>query len=147
MGRGTPKAWVKPERRYPEPSSMPRARATMVLTLALPPVAAPKLDLLRSEPYRRFVASHACFACDIEGLSQAAHPNQAKYGKGGHIKAGDQFCFPLCSQRPGHMGCHYAHDNCVDVSKDERDLIEDGYVIRMERIARAASRPEFREAA
>lgn len=52
------------------------------------------------------------------------------------MKAGDQFCFPLCSQHWGILGCHYLHDNCVDVSKAERDVIEDEYVQRMQAMAR-----------
>jgi hypothetical protein len=107
----------------------------------------PKANLLRSRPYRMYVAGFACFACGIEDHSQACHPNQAKYGKGGGMKAGDQFCFPLCSTRPGHMGHHYEHDNCIGMTKDDRDAMEDAYVERMQSLAKADGRPEFREAA
>ena len=103
----------------------------------------PKMTYLRSEEYRRFVASHACFACGIAGWSQCAHPNQPKFGKGGHIKASDEFCFPLCSTRPGHVGCHVMHDLSLDSTRGERNEAEDRYVERMQALARAAGRKEF----
>jgi hypothetical protein len=109
--------------------------------------ARPKLIYLRSPSYRRYVARHECFGCGISGYSQAAHPNQSKYGKGRGIKASDEFCFPLCGPRPGHQGCHVLHDQCLDVSREENDAMEDDYVRRMQGIARAAGRQEFRVAA
>lgn len=107
----------------------------------------PKFNYLRSDAYRRYVASHPCFGCSVEAWIQAAHPNQAKYGKGRGIKAGDQFCFPLCGPRYGLMGCHQQLDLAVEMTKTERDDREDEYVGRMQAIARADGRPEFREAA
>lgn len=107
----------------------------------------PKFQYLRSKPYRRYVASKACFGCGIEDWSQAAHPNQSKYGKGGRIKAGDQFCFPLCAPRYGLLGCHQQLDLCIDMTKDERDEMEDRYVERMQAMAIADGRPEFVKAA
>jgi hypothetical protein len=103
----------------------------------------PKFAYLRSESYRQFVASHACFGCGIEGWSQAAHPNGAKYGKGKSIKAGDQFCFPLCSTRPGHIGCHVMHDLLLDTDRAEAEAAEAGYIVRMQALARQAGRKEF----
>ena len=103
----------------------------------------PKLHLLRSRPYRFWIATLPCFACGIEGWSQAAHPNQAKYGKGGAMKAGDQYCFPLCTIRPGHMGCHYMHDQCIGMTKEERDAKEDEYVSRAQALALKAGRREI----
>lgn len=94
----------------------------------------PKFPYLRSEPYRRYVASHSCFACDWYE-SQCAHSNQKKHGKAGSIKASDEFSFPLCPPRPGHMGCHTMHDLCIEMSKEERDEIEDRYIERMWGIA------------
>lgn len=94
-----------------------------------------KTEYVRSEAYRRYVASRACFACGIEGWSQAAHPNQAKYGKGRGIKSGDQHCFPLCAPHFGLIGCHAMHDLCVGIDRHERDAKEDEYVERMKRLA------------
>jgi hypothetical protein len=97
--------------------------------------ARPKYVYVRSEPYRRYVASQACFACGIEGFSQAAHPNQAKYGKGRGIKASDAFCFPLCGPHGASSGCHFQLDLSIDMTKAERDSIEDEYIQRMQAIA------------
>jgi len=97
----------------------------------------------KNESYRRFVASHACFGCGIEGWSQCAHRNGAGMG----TKHSDLETFPLCSAMPGHMGCHAAHDLCVDMSGEQRRELEDEYVRRMQDIAKAAGRPEFKEAA
>jgi hypothetical protein len=100
--------------------------------------ARPKFTYVRSDPYRRFVASQACFACGIEGFSQAAHPNQAKYGKGRGIKASDAFCFPLCAPRHRLLGCHSQLDLSIDMTHDERDAIEDEYIQRMQTLAAEA---------
>jgi hypothetical protein len=97
--------------------------------------ARPKFAYVRSEPYRRYVASQACFACGIEGFSQAAHPNQAKYGKGRGIKASDSYCFPLCGPHGLSAGCHFELDVALDMTKAERDAIEDEYIQRMQTLA------------
>lgn len=98
----------------------------------------------RSESYRRFVASFPCFGCGIEGWSQCAHAN---HGKGLGLKVSDLETFPLCSVRPGHMGCHQMHDLCLDMTRDQRRELEAKYVERMQRIAREHGRQEFKEAA
>lgn len=66
----------------------------------------PKSQPVRSEAYRRVVASLPCIACGIQGYSQAAHlpPD----GKG--IKQGDDLIFPLCCVRVGVPGCHQDYD-------------------------------------
>jgi hypothetical protein len=91
--------------------------------------ARPKFAYVRSEPYRRYVASQACFACGIEGQSNACHPNSARFGKGKAIKASDIFVFPLCIRH------HREHDQCLDMTKAERDAIEDEYIQRMQTLA------------
>jgi hypothetical protein len=91
--------------------------------------ARPKTVYVRSEAYRRFCASLPCLVCGIEGQTQAAHPNSAKYGKGRSIKAGDQYVFPLCIRH------HAEHDMCYEMTKAERDAIEDEHVARMQAIA------------
>lgn len=95
-------------------------------------LAMPKFQYLRSRSYREWVAGHPCFACGISGHSQAAHPNAAKYGKGGRIKASDEFCFPLCTVRPGHMGCHEMHDLLIDTDRGEAEAAEAVYIERMQ---------------
>jgi hypothetical protein len=103
-------------------------------------VPLPKAAPLRSESYRRFVASQACFGCGVEGFSQAAHPNQ---GKGMAFKTSDALCFPLCGPHFGLLGCHQAHDLRLDMGRDASRAIEAAYTARMQRIARAAGRKEF----
>jgi hypothetical protein len=93
--------------------------------------ARPKFDYVRSEPYRRFVASFPCLSCGIEGFSQAAHPNQAKYGKGKGIKASDRFVFALCGPHHGLIGCHAQLDLSVGITRADRNMAEDRYVERM----------------
>ncbi len=61
---------------------------------------------VRSEAYRRLVASLPCALCGIEGASQAAHPN---FGKAKALKACDLLCFPACHE--GANGCHSAWDS------------------------------------
>ena len=61
---------------------------------------------VRSEAYRRLVASLPCIACGIQGYSQAAHlPPEAK-----GMKQSDLLTFPLCCTRVGIPGCHQDYD-------------------------------------
>ena len=94
--------------------------------------ARPKFSYVRSEAYRRFCASLACFVCGVEGQSNACHPNSSRYGKGKSIKASDAFIFPLCIRH------HREHDQCLEMSKSERDAIEDEYIQKMQAIAAEA---------
>ena len=83
---------------------VPRA-ATMAGSCTGKPVA--KNAPLRSEKYRRAVASLPCAHCGIEGYSQHAHEND---GKGARMKVDDRRAMPLCCTRPGIEGCHVAFD-------------------------------------
>jgi hypothetical protein len=103
----------------------------------------PKPRRYKNESYRRFVSQQDCFACGISGWSPCAHAN----GGGMGTKRSDLETFPLCANRPGHMGCHMAHDLCLDMSRETRRDMEALYVARMQAIARAAGRREFLEAA
>ena len=61
---------------------------------------------MRSEAYRRAVASLPCINCGIQGYSQAAHlPPEAK-----GMKQSDLLTFPLCCTRVGIAGCHQDYD-------------------------------------
>lgn len=62
---------------------------------------------LRSEAYRRLVASLPCACCGIEGYSQHAHEN---VGKGWGLKVDDRRGMALCCARPGIEGCHTLFD-------------------------------------
>lgn len=66
-----------------------------------------KEELVRSEPYRRLVASMPCVNCGLQGYSQHAHENN---GKGKGMKVCDLRAMPLCCTRPGVLGCHAAFD-------------------------------------
>jgi hypothetical protein len=69
-------------------------------------VPIPKHTYLRSEPYKRWVASLACAHCGRPGPSQAAHSDRGADGKGMGIKAGDDSLWPGCADSPGRQGCH-----------------------------------------
>ena len=98
-----------------EQALMERARAAMknvapraaVMGGACTGVAVPKAAPVRSEAYRRAVASLPCAYCGIEGYSQHAHEND---GKGARMKVDDRRAMPLCCTRPGIEGCHVAFD-------------------------------------
>lgn len=94
----------------------------------------PKLAPLRSEQYRRFVASFPCFACGLVGSSQCAHANE---GKAMGAKTCDRRTFPLCFKH------HSDLDNSRGMTRDERRELERNYVERMHVLARAAGRPEI----
>lgn len=66
-----------------------------------------KQSQMRSEAYRRAVASLPCAHCGIEGYSQHAHENE---GKGKAQKLDDRRAMPLCCDRPGVEGCHTRYD-------------------------------------
>jgi hypothetical protein len=83
--------------------------------------ATPKDKPVRSEAYRRAVASLACAICGINGYSQCAHGNT---GKGMAMKTDDRFSFPLCGPRPGEIGCHARFDQQALMTKEERRAFE-----------------------
>ena len=84
----------------------PRA-ATMAGAACTSSAPITKEPPLRSERYRRAVASLPCAHCGIEGYSQHAHEND---GKGARLKVDDRRAMPLCCSRPGIEGCHVAFD-------------------------------------
>jgi hypothetical protein len=102
-------------------------------------LAQPKEPPIRSESYRRWVASLPCIVCRIEGYTQAAHPNR---GRGLGQKASDLDCFPLCATRPGHMGHHAEHDLLIEMTLDERREREAMYIDQTRELAKACGRPE-----
>ena len=77
-----------------------------LVSLSAPTAPVEKESPLRSEAYRRAVASLPCIACGIQGYSQAAHlPPEAK-----GMKQSDLLTFPLCCTRVGIPGCHQDYD-------------------------------------
>ena len=102
---------------------VPRA-ATMAGSCTGKPVA--KNAPLRSEKYRRAVASLPCINCGVPGHSQCAHSNS---GKGAGIKASDLDSFPLCTVHPGAdgrlvQGCHEKFDQGALFTKAVRRELE-----------------------
>ena len=77
---------------------------------------------VRSEAYRRAVASLPCVICGMPGYSQAAHGSE---GKGMGIKACDLLTlFPACCDRPGVRGCHSQLDQGALFTKAVRRELE-----------------------
>lgn len=81
----------------------------------------PKAAPVRSEAYRRAVATLPCAICGVAGHSQAAHANT---GKGMGIKACDLTLFPACCDRPGVRGCHSQLDQGALFTKAVRRELE-----------------------
>ena len=105
------------------PSAIPENQRRNAVFARMDAPAAPqeKENAVRSEAYRRAVASLPCKVCGIEGHSQAAHPNT---GKGAGMKTDDRACFPLCADRPGVQGCHPKFDQGAMFDRDSRRLFE-----------------------
>ena len=81
---------------------------------------------VRSEAYRRAVATLPCVICGVPGYSQCAHSNS---GKGAGIKASDLDSFPLCTVHPGAdgklvQGCHENFDRGALFTKAVRRELE-----------------------
>ena len=95
-----------PDRLRSVPTVTPGAfRAPQPVAIA-PAAPITKDNPVRSEAYRRAVASLPCIACGIQGYSQAAHlPPEAK-----GMKQSDLLTFPLCCTRVGIPGCHQDYD-------------------------------------
>lgn len=106
----------------------------MTLQTSLGTIGFPKQQIIRSESYRRFVASFPCFRCGIEGMSQCAHANE---GKGLSMKVSDIRSFPLCQR------CHVELDQSIWMTREERRSLERGMTLKMQEIARAAGRKEL----
>ena len=81
----------------------------------------PKSQPVRSEAYRRIVASLPCVICGIAGQSQAAHGSGAGTAvcKGMGLKSCDLTCFPVCALR-----CHPALDQHALFTKAVRHQLE-----------------------
>ena len=96
-----------PDRVRRAPTVVPGAFRAPEPVASAPAARVEKSAPVRSEAYRRLVASLPCIHCGIEGYSQHAHENA---GKGKSMKADDRCAMPLCCTRPGIEGCHAAFD-------------------------------------
>ncbi len=79
----------------------------------------PKLNRWRSPAHRRNVASLACVACGVPGMTQAAHRNE---GKGMALKSCDSQMMALC------VDCHREIDQGGKIDKETRRAMEKAYV-------------------
>lgn len=111
----------------------PRAPAVCGLARVLV-VPLPKEKPLRSRPYRMWVASLACAHCERAGPSQCAHSDGA--GKGTGIKSSDAFCFPLCADAPGYLGCHSRIGASGEFGQGGRRGLEELYATITQKVAR-----------
>jgi len=96
-----------PDRLRTVPAVTPGAFRAPEPVASAPAAQVAKAAPVRSEAYRRAVASLPCAYCGIEGYSQHAHEND---GKGARLKVDDRRAMPLCCSRPGIEGCHVAFD-------------------------------------
>lgn len=85
-------------------------------------VPIPKAQPLRSEEYRRLVASLPCVLCKIEGYSNACHSDDGSKGCG--TKSSDATCYPGCVSRPGIVGCHERIGTLREIPRDQRRELE-----------------------
>ena len=65
------------------------------------------------------IAALSCARCGIAGYSQAAHSNRQQDAKGAAIKAHYLATCPLCCSRPGILGSHVEHDQCIAMTREE----------------------------
>lgn len=125
MNRG--KGFARPEReRAPQPLYR-LARPCVAARVSEAAVQVPKAAPVRSETYRRLVASLPCIFCGIDGFSQHAHGNN---GKGMALKTCDLFAFPLCADRPGQRGCHSKLDQGTLFPREVRREVEQEWARR-----------------
>lgn len=109
-------------------SVVPRAANMGLATTAEAPI--PKAAPVRSEAYRRAVATLPCAICGVPGYSQAAHGSE---GKGMGIKACDLTLFPACCDRPGVRGCHSLLDQGALFTKAVRRELEPAWAADTQR--------------
>jgi hypothetical protein len=76
-------------------------------------------SVFRSEPYLAAVRQIECMACSIHHLTEAAHSNQLRFGKGRSKKASDATAMALCKTMIGRVGCHANHDQGGMLTKRE----------------------------
>jgi hypothetical protein len=76
-------------------------------------------SVFRYEAYLAAVRQLECMACSIQHLTEAAHSNQLRFGKGRSQKASDATAMALCKTMIGRVGCHANHDQGGILSKRE----------------------------
>ena len=115
-----------PDRLRSMPTVTPGAFRAPLPVASAPAAQVHKAAPVRSEAYRRAVASLPCINCWVPGHSQCAHGNS---GKGAGIKASDLDSFPLCTvhaSADGRLvqGCHENFDQGALFTKAARRELE-----------------------
>lgn len=128
--RTTQREHRDPDRLRSVPTVTPGAFRAPQAVAEAPTSPVTKTEPVRSEAYRRAVASLPCIHCKVPGYSQCAHSNT---GKGAGIKASDLDSFPLCCDRAGKRGCHSHFDQGGLFAKEMRRLIEPAWVADTQR--------------
>lgn len=111
-------------RSYPSAISESQRRNATYARMDVP--AAPPIEKespVRSEAYRRLVASLPCISCHKLDRSQHAHENE---GKGKSLKLDDRRAMPLCADEPDQEGCHTKFDHYRLVEGGREAHIEQG---------------------
>lgn len=117
------------------PSQEPRRLLTLDDGHERSAVSRPKRVYLRSETYRRFVASMHCAHCHRAGPSQAAHSDSAADGKGLGIKACDSAIWPGCADGPGRQGCHSLIGATGNFTREHAQALAARYIEQTQREA------------
>lgn len=112
------------------PTVTPGAFRAPQAVATAPAAPIPKDQPVRSEAYRRAVASLPCAICRVPGYSQAAHGSA---GKGMGLKACDLTLFPACCDRPGVRGCHSQLDQGALFTKAVRHQLEPAWAADTQR--------------
>ena len=128
-----------PDRVRSMPTVAPGAFRAPLPVASAPAAQVHKAAPVRSEAYRRAVASLPCINCGVPGHSQCAHSNS---GKGAGIKASDLDSFPLCTVHPGAdgrlvQGCHENFDQGALFTKAVRRELEPAWAADTRRRIRA----------
>ncbi len=110
-----------PDRVRSMPTVTPGAFRVPEPVASAPAARVEKSAPVRSEAYRRAVASLPCVICGVPGYTQAAHGSA---GKGMGLKACDMTLFPACCDRPGVRGCHSLLDQGALFTKAVRRELE-----------------------
>lgn len=87
------------------------------------------LSIFRSRAYLAIVRLLPCVCCGLIGITEAAHSNQLKFGKGRGLKASDASAMALCATMPGRTGCHATHDQGGKLSKAEWKAFENQNIV------------------
>ncbi|MET3133600.1 hypothetical protein AAKU55_003890 [Oxalobacteraceae bacterium GrIS 1.11] len=86
-------------------------------------------NIFRSRAYLALVRCVPCVCCGMPGITQAAHSNQLKFGKGRGLKASDASAMALCGTSHGRAGCHATHDHGGKLSKAEWKAFENQNIV------------------